>query len=164
MQRRDILLAAVLVVAGIIFIGVPLIFLLMSALPQPACVGLVKVNGVLTTESADGWGGSGLMSSDDFTVLMEEAKDRSEIKAVVFEINSPGGSVVASGEMYRAVKELDKPKVMFGSDVGTMRKWWTPSADKAAGIKSTGNKSVKFIKKTQTNMVSAKGAISVLSP
>jgi len=39
------------------------------------------------------------------------------IKAVVFEINSPGGSVVASGEMYRAVKELDKPKVMFFREV-----------------------------------------------
>jgi len=117
MQTRDVLLALVLGFAGFIFIIIPALFLLLSLVPPAPCVGLITVNGVLTTDSSAGAFSGGIMSSENFAEIVEEAQARDEIKAVVFEVNSPGGSVVASGEMYRTVQGLDKPKIIFFREV-----------------------------------------------
>ena len=66
--------------------------------------------------------------------------------------------------MIKIKTAIDMPNVVLGSAVGTDRKWLTPNNDNTVGNRSTGSKSIKFIKNTQTKIVSAKGAINWLTP
>jgi len=118
METKTVLLATVLLIAAFILIVLPGLILISGLLPQPACVGVIPVNGELVTQDTGGAFSSGITSSDTFTELVNEANNRQEIKSVLFEINSGGGSVVASSEMYRTAKELKKPKLMFFREVG----------------------------------------------
>ncbi|MBI2040621.1 MAG: signal peptide peptidase SppA [DPANN group archaeon] len=60
-------------------------------------------------------------------ILKKAGKDK-EIKAVILEINSPGGTVVASKEIAAAVKELDKPVVAWIREEGASGAYWIASA------------------------------------
>ena len=56
---------------------------------------------------------------------MEENKD---IKAIVLEINSPGGSAVASDEIASAVKKSNKPTVAVIREAGASGGYWIASS------------------------------------
>lgn len=76
--------------------------------------------------------GSTSMGSDDITEAFKKAGDDSSIRAVVFRINSPGGSVIAS-ELIRHQVELcadKKPVVISMSDYAASGGYWvaTPGA------------------------------------
>jgi len=92
--------------------------LISLALPAQDCVGVVKVEGTII---AGGSGGSLFgdvyAGSDDVIALLNDANSRSEVKAVVLEVNSGGGSVVGSREIYDSVKSLGKPKVAYFREV-----------------------------------------------
>ncbi|MEO8581195.1 MAG: signal peptide peptidase SppA [Patescibacteria group bacterium] len=60
---------------------------------------------------------SGVISAKKVIPLLDHVMNDDEIKAVVLKVNSPGGGVVASDEIYRKVKELKAKKpviVSFG--------------------------------------------------
>ncbi|VVC02990.1 Peptidase family S49 [Candidatus Burarchaeum australiense] len=118
MEKKDLLLVLLACVFCFIFIVLPLLFLLSAYVPQPPCVGLIRVNGEIVTEAPAGLFSAGAASSESFSQMIKEAGNRDEIKAIVVEINSGGGSVVASNEMYLAAKGLAKPKVMYFREVG----------------------------------------------
>lgn len=106
-------------VVFILVICVAIIAYLLFTISLPTdCVGVIEINGVITTT-----GGSGgflsppYSSSKEIVELIGEAQRREEVKAVLFEINSPGGSVVASREIYEAIKELKKPKVSYFREI-----------------------------------------------
>ena len=72
------------------------------------------------------------MGSDDMTEAFKKARDDSSIRAVVFRINSPGGSVIAS-ELIRRQVELcasKKPVVISMSEYAASGGYWiaTPAA------------------------------------
>jgi protease IV len=76
--------------------------------------------------------GSTSMGSDDMTEAFKKARDDSAIRAVVFRINSPGGSVIAS-ELIRHQVELcanKKPVVISMSEYAASGGYWiaTPGA------------------------------------
>ncbi len=82
------------------------------------CVGVIEVNGEISTQSSSGGlFGSPTIGSDDIVNQIQNAENRDDVKAVVFEVNSPGGSVVASREIYEAVKDMKKPKVAYFREV-----------------------------------------------
>ena len=62
-----------------------------------AAVGVVDLHGEI-------------ISSDKFRASLKKFADDKKIKAVVIRIDSPGGSVGASEEMYRAIKETNEKK------------------------------------------------------
>ena len=94
------------------------------------CVAVVEVNGPLTTEDipaslfADGMAGSYRVAQK-----IEALNERDDVGAVLFVINSPGGSVVATNEIYRAVDSLEKPKVSYFREVAASGGYYiaTPS-------------------------------------
>ncbi len=51
-----------------------------------------------------------ILSSDSFRKTLKKAVDEEKIKAVVIRIDSPGGSVGASEEIFRSIKEADQKK------------------------------------------------------
>ena len=60
---------------------------------------------------------SALPSSEEIANKIEELDKREDVGAVVFVINSPGGSVVASREIYTSIVNLSKPKVGYFREV-----------------------------------------------
>lgn len=67
-------------------------------------VGVVELNGVI-------------MDSKKILKYLKDFKEDSSVKAVVMRLNSPGGSVAPSQEIYEAVRQLGKPVVASMSSV-----------------------------------------------
>src|SRR3989344_1868620 len=59
--------------------------------------------------------------------LIKEADSDSVIKAIILEINSPGGTVVASQEIAQEVENIKKPTVAFIREVGASGAYWIAS-------------------------------------
>lgn len=57
-------------------------------------------------------------SSDDVIAQIKAANERDDVKAIVLNINSPGGEVIASREVYEAVKSSEKPVVSYIRQMG----------------------------------------------
>ena len=96
-----------LVLVGLVILN------LLPSLNIGGCVGVVEVKGQISTTStfsADG--------SDVVVKLIEKAKTRPDIRALVVIIDSPGGSVVASKEIYQAIHDFGKPTVAYIGEVG----------------------------------------------
>jgi protease IV len=56
-----------------------------------------------------------ISSSDDFVETLKDLDDRPSIRAVVVRINSPGGAVAPSQEMYGAIRHLAEKKPVVAS-------------------------------------------------
>lgn len=92
-------------------------------------VALIKINGVILTDaSTDMWGESTDTGSTEIVESINSAKDNPAIKAVLFEINSPGGSGVAADEIAAAVKGLNKTSVAYVRDLGASAAYWIASS------------------------------------
>lgn len=120
MKERNIFIFILLLLLVIfIFVGFAvLIYATYTLLAPSDCVGIIHINGVISTEQTSaGLLGEGTTGSTEIVNQISDASSRSEIKAVVFEVNSPGGSVVATREIYEAVKDLEKPKVAYFREV-----------------------------------------------
>jgi protease-4 len=121
MKGRDILILIMLIFLVIFIFAVfaVVIYAAYNLFGQPSeCVGVIYINGPLSTASSSGGLLSeGTIGSDEIANQIKSANDRNEVKAVVFEINSPGGSVVASREIYEEIKALNKPKVAYFREV-----------------------------------------------
>ena len=73
-----------------------------SALGLGDKVGVVKIEGVI-------------IDSIDINRQIREFSERDDVKAVIIRINSPGGSVAPSQEIYSEVKRLSKQKMVVAS-------------------------------------------------
>ncbi len=104
---------------GLFFIA--LILLLTSRVfPLRQCVGVAYIKGEITTDGTPpSFMNEGNPGSEEIAKRIRELNDRPDVKAVVFVIDSPGGSVVASKEIYNAIRDLKKPKVAYIREMGT---------------------------------------------
>lgn len=87
-------------------------------------VAVIPIYGVIST-STSGWGDT----VDPVTVRawLDQAEKDDSIKAIVLEINSPGGSAVASDEIGQALKHVTKPTVAHIREVGASGGYWIAS-------------------------------------
>ncbi|MBI4980202.1 signal peptide peptidase SppA [Candidatus Woesearchaeota archaeon] len=90
-------------------------------------VALIKIRGVITGDGASSWG-EDTISSTKIVEFIESAEESSQIEAIVLEINSPGGSPVASDEIGTAIKKAKKPVVTVIREVGASGGYWIASA------------------------------------
>jgi protease-4 len=74
-------------------------------------VAVLRLNGVIASSGGTSLYSTGVSPTGVAEALEQAAANRS-IKAVVVRVNSPGGSVVASDEIYRAFLEFEKPIVI----------------------------------------------------
>src|SRR3989338_6986417 len=92
-------------------------------------IAIVPIKGaILPEDSNDILRGSG-MGSDTIINNLRKAEENKGIKAVVLEINSPGGTVVASREVANYVKSLSekKPVVAWIREMGASGAYWIAS-------------------------------------
>lgn len=90
-------------------------------------VALIKVYGAIATEQEFSLFGAQGASSDELVKQIEKAAT-DDVDAVYIEINSPGGTVVASEEIANAIKKVEKPTVAFIREVGASGGYWVASA------------------------------------
>nr|HID14326.1 signal peptide peptidase SppA [Anaerolineae bacterium] len=94
----------------------------MAGEPAPTVVGfgdavaVMRLDGAITS-SAEAYFTTRGITPDRVTDLLEQADADPSIKAVVVRVNSPGGSVVASDEIYHALLEFEKPVVVSMGEV-----------------------------------------------
>ena len=93
-------------------------------------VALIPIKGVISGDSSGGLFSAGGASSTDIVSLLDKAKEDPEVQGVILEINSPGGSAVASAEIAQAVKDVrsaNKTVVAWIRESGTSGAYWIDS-------------------------------------
>lgn len=121
--------AILLLLAFIILIA---LFFVLSALGPSLvgkCVAVVDINMPLTIEGSPPsvFGGAGYPGSEELASIIEELDSRDDVGAVLFVFNSPGGSVVATREVYDAVANLHKPTVSYFREVAASGAYYVAS-------------------------------------
>jgi protease-4 len=94
-------------------------------------VALIKIEGVIATSGGSSLLGGSVASSSEIAKLLGEARDDLSVKAVVVRVNSPGGSVAASQEIYNAIQRVrreGKPVVVSMGDVAASGGYYISSA------------------------------------
>ncbi|MBI2508016.1 signal peptide peptidase SppA [Candidatus Woesearchaeota archaeon] len=92
-------------------------------------IAIIPIKGIISPEdSNDILRGSG-MGSDTIINNLKKAGENDGVKAVILEINSPGGTVVASREVAEYVKTLSesKPVVAWIREMGASGAYWIAS-------------------------------------
>jgi len=123
-SKLKLVLITVAVVLFVLFVIFPVLLFLFSG-SESGNVALIPIEGVIG-ESADGFASG--VSSQDIVSFIEEADKNSEVKVILLEINSPGGSAVASDEIAAAVKKTQKPVVALIRESGASGAYWIASA------------------------------------
>jgi protease-4 len=80
-------------------------------------VGVIELSGVIT-------------DSKKFIHRLEQFEDEDDIKAIVIHLNSPGGAVAPSQEIYQAVKKSKKPVIASMSSVAASGAYYVACAAK----------------------------------
>lgn len=93
-----------------------------------ANVAVIPVKGAIFTESSQDIFGSEGTSSQDIIEMISKAASSPNIRAVIFEFNSGGGSPVGSEEIANAIKSLNKTKIAVVKDIAASGAYWAASA------------------------------------
>ena len=91
-------------------------------------VAVIPINGRIMIEKTSSMFGSGIASSSKIIKFIQKADSNPNIKAILFEINSPGGSAVASDEISQAIKKTNKTTIALIREVGASGAYWVASA------------------------------------
>ncbi len=90
---------------------------------------VVPITGLIVVDGGEGSFFSEQSASS--TRLVKEIRELNEdqtVKGIIFDINSPGGSAVASKEIADEIKKLDKPNYAVIREVGASGAYWIATA------------------------------------
>ena len=90
-------------------------------------VAVIEITGTIVAQDGS-YLFEDVASSDEITKLIRKAGKNDRIKAIVFEINSPGGSAVASDEIAAEIKKVNKTTVAWIREIGTSGAYWIASS------------------------------------
>ena len=125
-KGRSILLTLAAIIF-IVFFLFPLSLSVFSGQVLDGNVALIPIEGMITG-SGGSYLGKSTLSSQDMVNFIKQADQNEKIKVILLEINSPGGSAVASDEIAAAVKKTNKPVVALIREVGASGGYWIASA------------------------------------
>ena len=120
------ILLTVMAIVFIVVVILPLTFSVFDA-SKMGNVARIPINGPITGDGSS-YLGENTVSSRDIVSFIQEAEQNSQIKVIILEINSPGGSAVASDEIASAVKQAQKPVMAVIREVGASGGYWIASA------------------------------------
>jgi len=123
----------IVVLIGLFFISVTFAAILSISGETTELIGegnvlVIPIKGTIMTGESDSFFSSATASSDKIVELIEKAEKDDQIDAVLFEIDSPGGSPVGSHEIVKAIKSMKKPKVSLIRGAGASGAYWAASA------------------------------------
>lgn len=107
------------------------LFVLFARFPTSyANTAVIHIDGVILSGNALGYTPEATFSGDVVDFIKDASEDKN-IKAIIFDINSPGGSAVASSEISQAIKKArasGKTTVALIREQGTSGAYWVASA------------------------------------
>ena len=129
-SNRWLVVIIILVIMGFFSTMVAGIFALVLSADFDAAganVAIIPIKGPIYGD-ADSGAFSSVTGSQDIIEQLDKAADNPSIKAIILEINSPGGSAVASEEIALKVASLNKTTVAWIREVGASGAYWIASA------------------------------------
>ena len=91
-------------------------------------VALIPIKGLIIADSGREFLFENTAASTEVIEQIEKADSNPNIKAIIFEINSPGGTPVGSEEIASAIKKTNKTTVAWIREVGASGAYWVASA------------------------------------
>ncbi len=91
-------------------------------------IAIVPIEGTITFGDDIGLISTRNANARTIVSFIEKAESDGNVKGIVLEINSPGGTVVASEEIAKAVKKTKKPTIAVIKEIGTSGAYWVASA------------------------------------
>ena len=86
---------------------------------QDPTIAIIHADGMIVEgSSGQGMFGGGYVGADTMTKCFDQVRKDEKIKAVIFRINSPGGSAMASELIYQSVKKCSEAKPVIVSVSG----------------------------------------------
>ncbi len=115
-------------ILGFIAVGIISLFVGVDIESLSGNVALIPIEGVILGSEDSEFLFESITSSLETVEFIEKAEKNPNIKAIILEINSPGGSAVASEEIANAVKKTNKTTVAWVREVGASGAYWIASA------------------------------------
>jgi len=115
-------------ILGFIAVAIASVFIGVDVGNLNGNVALIPIEGVIVGTEDSSFLFESVTASPDTIELIEKADKNPNIKAIILEINSPGGSAVASEEIANAVKKVNKTTVAWVREVGASGAYWIASA------------------------------------
>lgn len=122
-----IFVLVLLFVTGFIVVGVISLFSGVDVDSLEGNVAMIPIEGVIVGTEDDGFFEE-LAVSTDIIELIEKADKAPHVKAIILQINSPGGSAVASEEIANAVRKTNKTTVAWIREAGASGAYWIASS------------------------------------
>jgi protease-4 len=91
-------------------------------------VAVIGITGTIVADKDTDFLFEDVTSSDEIRKLIRKADKNDKIKAIIFKINSPGGSAVASEEIANEIKKINKTTVAWIREIGTSGAYWIASS------------------------------------
>jgi len=129
-ELKTILITAALAILGLMLLVI-LLSIAFTGMPFVAIgnkILIVPIDGELSMGKEAPFGKKYIVSIIED---LEKAKLEPEIKAIILEINSPGGSIVAANQIIEEIKDLKKEKkkvIAYISEIGTSAAYYVASA------------------------------------
>jgi protease-4 len=130
-SRIGFIIGLLLIIFIIAYLTSNLISIFINKDIQQGNVAIIPIRGIITTERSTGFLDSDLALSGSIVEKIEKAAADPNIKGVIFEINSPGGTPVATDEIATAITELrtlNKTTVSWIREVGASGAYWIATA------------------------------------
>jgi len=123
-----IVVLIVLTLVSFILAGFASLFIGSDFESRDGNVAVIEIKGTILGEKNGDFLFEDVTSSSDVRRFIRRAEKNDKIKAIIFEINSPGGSAVASDEIADAIKKTNKTTVAWIREIGTSGAYWVASA------------------------------------
>ncbi|MEK6982373.1 MAG: signal peptide peptidase SppA [Candidatus Micrarchaeota archaeon] len=130
-QKGNSLIPTIALLIGVfvLLVGVVLFFSSASSSLSGKCVAVVNLDDEISIQSIPAsLFSAGKPGSEDIANSISSLNKRDEISGVLLVVNSPGGSVVATREIYNSFKDLKKPKVVYMREVAASGGYYVSSA------------------------------------
>ncbi len=116
--------------ASIIIAGIISFFMGFGEAPiiSSGNAAVIPIKGLIVVDKDSGFFSEGSVSSTDTIEMLKKAEENPNIKVIVLEINSGGGSPVATEEIANAIKKSKKPTVSWIREIGASGAYWIASA------------------------------------
>lgn len=122
------ILLILLACAGILILSISLTALIaLKQEPWKEKVAVIPIKGQFV-EKGFLPGIDGGIDIEEIKSFIKDAEENPSVKAILFVIDSPGGSPVVSAELAESVKQARKPTVSWIGDVGASGAYWAASA------------------------------------
>jgi protease IV len=125
-SRSRTIVIILVVLFLVLFMLIPISLILFNG-STVGNVAIIPIEGVIMGSGGSSFSQS-IVNSQSIVELIKKADDNPSIKVILLEINSPGGSAVASDEIATAIKNTNKPTIALIREVGASGGYWVATA------------------------------------